>query len=680
MPSETLRSFPAQETAKQRYRRSAQGKQQTNAAQRERRKTRAKDPIPFIGIDGEGKGRDPHIYTLLAAADEQGREWHIERDAGLDTAECLELILSLPARATIVAYSFHYDLTMMLRRMSNKALYHLFRPETRLHPRTHKPKAVRWREYELNLMATKFTVRRGNRRRVVWDIWKFFQGKFTAALTDWQILTPDEIALIDRMKNQRGEFDRVSNAEIRAYCLSECKALATLARKLTEAHIEAGYPLKSYYGAGSTASAVLDAFAIKEQRSMGPLEMQTAIASAFFGGRFENSVLGPVEGPVHSYDISSAYPYQLTQLPCLQHGAWRYTTKREELEAPAAALVHYSLGAHSTPSRRLHAERVHSWGPFPFRLPNGTIVFPLVSGGGWVWRDEYLQGERQWSNVGFRGAWIYERACDCRPFAQLSWLYRERCRIGKEGKGIVLKLGPNSVYGKLAQSVGRNPPYQCWIWAGMITSGTRAQILAMHGLHRDPSNLLMVATDGIYSRELLDCPKPLDTGTYDLPKPLGGWEHKVIESGVFAARPGVYFPQNPTLDQLKEVRGRGLGKKVMLDYWQIPVTAHARGETSCKFPDVVRFCGAISSITKTSKGYNRAATYGQWVNRPVELSLNPLPKRLLIGGQLVPHRLDTTIESAPYDAAILSPEAWELRQATLEALEQPDGGDLTEEW
>ena len=39
-------------------------------------------------------------------------------------------------------------------------------------------------------------------------------------------------------------------------------------------------------------------------------------------------------------------------------------------------------------------------------------------------------------------------------FRDLSEYYETRLQWGKEARGIVLKLGMNSVYGKLAQSVG----------------------------------------------------------------------------------------------------------------------------------------------------------------------------------------------------------------------------------
>src|SRR5205823_4313064 len=80
-------------------------------------------------------------------------------------------------------------------------------------------------------------------------------------------------------------------------------------------------------------------------------------------------------------------------------------------------------------------------------------------------------------------------------------IYAERARLKQSGHGgeKVLKLGLNSIYGKLAQGLGykgKAPPYQSYLWAGMITAGTRAQILNLATLA--PEGLVMVATDGIF--------------------------------------------------------------------------------------------------------------------------------------------------------------------------------------
>jgi len=458
----------------------------------------------------------------------------------------------------------------------------------------------------------------------VWDIWKFYQSKFSAALENWKVGDPKVLEEIKAMKEKRGHFDRTSLTRIRNYCFSECRYIAELAERLTKTHQELDLNLSSYYGPGSTATALLNKLGIKEKRRNAPEAAQNAIASAFFGGRFETSVIGPVETRIYSYDISSAYPYQACLLPCLEHGEWHQTNRRKDLERCTAAIVRYSL---KTPK----IEQV--WAPFPFRLADGTVTFPSESGGGWIWRDEFLAAERIFSNVVFHEAWILDRDCDCAsPFSDIARYYLERIRIGKDAKGIVLKLAYNSCYGKLAQSVG-HPKFQSWAWAGMITSGCRAQVLDALALHRDWSNLLMIATDGIYTRERLELPKPKRTLAYDAAKPLGGWEEAIQPKGIFIARPGILFPLNPTRDEIEKVRARGLGRGVLLENWRrILDSWNAHGAKEDITSDVIRFMGAKTSIHRAQDGlggwnYFRSQAYGNWITTSMRLSLSPLPKR-----------------------------------------------------
>jgi hypothetical protein len=621
-------------------------------------------------IDGEGVGRDPHQYRLLAAASESGQSMYVESTTELDTKECLNFVLNLPRNAKFFSFSFLYDITLILKDLDNDTLYLLMHEELRAGKRG--PKPITWEGYVLNYQRGKFTVGVGNRKVVVWDIWRFFQSSFVKALETWQVCSKEELARIARMKEHRGEFDKQSWQEIVAYCISECVNGAKLARKLDDAHRECGLELKNYYGAGSTAACFLKQFGVT--RHEPDEQMAIPIACAFFGGRFENSVIGPIEGEVWSYDISSAYPYQLPFLPCLEHGRWEYTSSRPALERAEHAIVKYAYeGARGLP-----------WAPFPHRLPEGSICFPESTLGGWVYLQEYLAGERLFPGVYFMGAWVYRRECDCKsPFADIPRYYRERVKLGKESKGIVLKLGMNSCYGKLAQSVGRKPPFQNWIWAGMITSNTRAMILDALALLPDMSHLLMVATDGIYTTSRITFPSPRDTGTSDLPKPLGGWEEKLVPNGVFAARPGIYFPLNPTIEQMKDVRARGIGKKTLETQWELIQRAYKRGDSQVTIPGLVRFCGAKTSLHKSTQGVSRADYYGQWVTRPIVMSFDPLPKRarVLPDGRTL-ELVRRNDASYPYDRirASLSPDTTALRLAELEASEQPDGGDLSEDW
>jgi hypothetical protein len=328
-----------------------------------------------------------------------------------------------------------------------------------------------------------------------------------------------------------------------------------------------------------------------------------------------------------------------------------------------------------------------SWGPFPFREKHGSICYPLESGGGWVWKNEYLQGEQLFPNVAFREAWVYDSDCDCHPFKKIAEYYAERCRIGKTGPGIVLKLGCNSVYGKLAQSVG-DSPFNSWIWAGLVTSGCRAQLLELMGLHENRSNLLMIATDGIYTTEKLSCPKPIDTGTNDTGKPLGGWEEDIYENGIFTARPGIYYPINPTEEDIASVRGRGLGKKVVLDNARkIHQEFLQHGmDHEVHIANMSRFCGAKTSISRAGKPgshtYRRAyclpglgeRSYGQWISQPITVSFDPMPKRdgLESDGQSLRCR-KVGGTSTPYGKAVIGMQGKMLKKLAGVLAEQPDG-------
>ena len=204
------------------------------------------------------------------------------------------------------------------------------------------------------------------------------------------------------------------------------------------------------------------------------------------------------------------------------------------------------------------------------------------------------------------------------------------------------------------------------------------------------------------------------TGGHGKPA-LGSWESSKLKPidpyarGMFLARPGVYYPMHPTVDVFKDVRGRGVGKQVILDHWQDIIRKYeehppeawnlpARGEGEPKprprtiqVTNVTRFCGAKASISRGGNEregfrYTRASgvsgvvghdkvAYGQWIGRPVDLSLSPMPKRekILGNGQLLIRKLPRDVLSAPYKKAVVSPDARLMIAAKLEALEQPDG-------
>lgn len=580
----------------------------------------------IIGIDGEGKGRYPHLYNYMAAADEDGESWELAGES-LGTRECLEFILSLP-QATVVAFSFGYDLTKILQELPDKKIDKLFHPERRrreVDGRTlYRP--VRWHEFRLNYMNGRFTVARYVNDKmgpstVIWDIWRFFQSRFTKALLDWGIATEDQLAFMIHMKERRGNFDQEDASEVKRYCRDEeCPKLARLFRALLEAHTDAGLELKSYFGAGSTSSALLQKMGIRSQKRDAPPEVMAVVPYAFSAGRFENAEIGPIQGPTYEADISSAYPYHATLLPCLEHGRWSHAVSPSDVEIGKATLA---LVRWTAP----HVEPVGAWGAFPVRTDTGSIIYPWSAPGGWVWGKEYLAGKGLCPHVQAVETWLYHSDCEHRPFSALPEYYLERIRVGKNtGRGKVFKLGPNGVYGKLAQTVGTDPPFQSFIWAGVITSNTRGQLLS--AIANNPLAILAVATDGILSREQLVLPAPVDTGTFGVEFPLGGWEQPKPEGGRFLCRPGISFP----LDGDGKVKSRGYGKENIERQASCILEAWKHGHDWCVIDDGEQFGSAVGCIHMGKDAYTRSANYGEWFRTYTVMSFDPAPKRVRTKG------------------------------------------------
>ena len=776
--------------ARARYRKTHVKKRKAyDSARAESRKAEPK-PVKIIGVDGEGqdtysrcpdceglekeerdackscegagKISDGHIYTYLAAVDEEGdliAEAH--NPDGLTHEQCAEMLLSLPRKALKFGFMFSYDVTKIIEEMPAIDRYYLMRPKTRearscmecKRPATRKDTKCRakscgsekirkftrsldWRGRSYDYFNGSFTISSGKKTKSVvstkiWDCFRFFGCAFVEALKDWKIGSDAQIARISDMKGKRGAFDQESPDAVKAYCREECHLLALMMRKVIDAHKDAGIPLKRYEGAGSTASALLRENKVGDFKGPRHADLEPAladaIASAFFGGRFEDSVVGHVDRPVHGYDISSAYPFALASLPCLACGRWSLqkglsTEKLRKLLKKNLVLGKFYVRAAGKKERE-----GLGWCPLPFRSEKGSITYG-TNFSGWAWGPELLAALDGWGDlVKLDGeAWIYETPCDHQPFAFLPAVYRQRIGWGKEGAGKALKLGMNASYGKCAQSLGDDPPFQSWVWAGMTTAITRAQILGAIAGAKDRWNILAIATDGIYSAEMLNLKAPpWDTGTGDLQKdgvyvPLGGWEHKSVPEGIFIAKPGLYYKMKP---ELKDIRARGVGRREVFTYrdkiekgfarWDrknmnhhVPLTSRRfYGAKHCitaraycdpcgkSWPGLPEYCcpecGEIGTRLKVDLMKNKKGqvAYGTWDLRDVRIAFDPSPKRERTGLSRRGKFAYLTIRdlagqtSTPYDvgAPIRSPEAKGVREAKDFQMQQPDWDESNED-
>lgn len=532
---------------------------QYRAEGRETKSRRGKNAtLKFVGCDGEGATLDNgyHAYNLLRIGDE-----YITPEPGavrLTTWQCLDFIASRDPKAIYVGYYFDYDVTKILEDLPFERLWRLLSRPSRMTV-FGQLMPIDWRDFQIEYLPRKeFKVRRKLITEDGWSPWivinevgPFFQTSFLQAIKLWKVGTEDEWTAIESGKRQRATFSVADFDEIAAYNLMEIVLLQQLMERFRDACLRAGYVPSKWQGPGLLAEAMFRKHGVPLSKDVPLLQENPGLVqfatNAYYGGRFEISAIGPVNQPVYQYDINSAYPYAMQFVPCLLHGKWEHVTDYATWSERDVQDFHHFDRPRGMLGERfalMHGTFTHRGGPnalwygLPMRTKSGTIVYP-ESGAGWYWSFEVNSAIHQ----AFQPdeMWVYTRQCSCRPLAFVAQVYETRQAIGKDGPGIVLKLGLNSLYGKTVQSIGF-PKYANPIWGSFITAFPRVQIQDF--LHSSPlcfgakncgADVVMVATDSVASlRERTE-------REYADSKLLGGWSKETHARGLFIVQPGVYF-------------------------------------------------------------------------------------------------------------------------------------------
>lgn len=522
----------------------------------------------FVVWDGEGieDDNDMHLFRMLACGwyDAQG-EWHYhaifakkphERLASKDILYFVHKILNqLPEQAIHVGFSMGYDVTHILRDLSWSLA------KQALH--TSRKMVARWEGHRIKYRPRKELqiwfpehkqVPRCERWRHYWHLWDvfgFFQRSFVLAVEEWLGKDYPDLPLIKRGKLRRGE---TIDEETFRYTEAELKALHAIMVKLNQALLAQGLKLSRWDGPGAAAAKAFKKYMPKDwfkrarQQQEEELELYKAMTSAYYGGRIELIQYGTYEGELYQYDLNSAYPHAMSQLPDFANGRW---------EKANPVLSHSPWNLYKI--RFDFSDETIC--PFPLRLKQSYVRFP-PRGEGWYWGPEVLA-----AYAGGRGKieilerWEWQGSTD-RPFRWVEELYQERLRLiaeGEKGQQLAIKLTLNSLYGKSAQQLGyvpleeelpyyedeeeagtfvvQNeraiiPPFYNIAVAGLITSITRARIY--EGVCDNQDAVVNIATDGVLTIKPLDLYTPKE-------KRLGAWEFKHISGKLVIVQAGVQF-------------------------------------------------------------------------------------------------------------------------------------------
>lgn len=500
---------------------------------------------PFLGIDGEGCGRNRHgqqHYRLLTAANDTFTAT-LFTGKPLSTVQCLDWICALPPGPILVGFAFGYDASQILRdlppeRLSNASHRGIFDDKQwqRDQPRSSHQVNVRYTwfgdfgiEYVPRNYLRVCRARRVRRAdgstttasvegsaRTIYDTFGFFQMAFLKALQAYDI-GADHWAMIERNKDLRASFTRITR-EIRHYNTLECQLLAELMTKFRTTCHDAELRPKTWNGAGKLAAAEHDKHATinrLEVRKRVPDGCLGMAADAYYGGRFETTRVGLINRRVWEYDINSAYPAAMRSLPCLLHGTWEMFTGAPPPNSLHVAYVRFD-----------HPEGI-ALCALPVRHRQGHLLWPR-QGQGVYWSCELNAARRLGATIEYTAGWRYVRHCQCQPFDWIDHRYRQRIALGKDARGYPIKLALNSLYGKLAQRIG-NPRWHNLLWAGLITAQTRAMLI--DAARQAPDAIVMLATDALFSI------KPLQLTLGD---GLGEWQ-EAKHKQLFICQPGVYW-------------------------------------------------------------------------------------------------------------------------------------------
>jgi hypothetical protein len=486
--------------------------------------TRAQRDTPLekrriIAWDGEGmklSGNDkPQHYVMFGCSAEP--EW-VMVNRNLGTMEILEYIIAVGERypnAVHIGYGFRYDAFMIVKGLPDKHLRAL-----KHHGEVNfKLGNIRWRIHIIPGKSFRVTKRWSTGKRntgkrsgdgyvsvKIDDMASFFARPFLDAcesiLAD--VMTDEDREVIAHGKQARKDNQWEDLPEVQRYWRAEIRLMQMLAETFRDVMFNAGIRLKEWYGPGAIASFLISKRHLRKHLQNEPpiKEVHEASKVAYAGGRFELFRVGRIQGPVYGLDINSAYPAALSKAPSLglDHGEWVHVANPSSIEEFGVYRITYNHRGKAKPVE---------FGAMPLfhRDPRGSISFPQFVNG-WYWSPEAATaaaiGERYPGSVRILEGWVW-RNDGTRPFEFLSEMFEERIRLGKKNViSMPYKLGPNSMYGKLAQRVGWNekthepPKSHCLPLAGWITSSCRASLYRMM-LQMPMHKLVAVETDGIYT-------------------------------------------------------------------------------------------------------------------------------------------------------------------------------------
>jgi hypothetical protein len=435
----------------------------------------------------------------------------------LNTREMLEYIIQTAERyphSTHVGYAFKYDANMIIAGLSERHILNLWKTgQTRFQFDNTYMWSLRWIPGKQFSVTKRWGRRRNTRAKTsvtIYDYFSFFGQSFIKTMEQilGNDLTDDDRVVIAHGKQARGHQTWNDFPDIKYYWEREIVLMQRTFEKFRDVMYRAGFKLTEWYGPGALANYINASRGIRphlhgvqvsrDERAERfsehfPSDVHDASKVAFSGGRFELFQAGRVTGPVYSVDINSAYPYALTRLPSFTTGRWVHTLNPTRIEL--FGFYRISWAAPNAGPFQYQPQ------PLFWRDIRGLISYPSMAHG-WYASPEAAM-VRGMKGITIHEGWHWETDSEEKPWAFLTEMYETRMRLGKTNLlSMPFKLGPNSLYGKYAQTVGWDkekmlpPKSHALPVAAWVTSYCRAMLWSV--IRQKPSSVISVETDSVF--------------------------------------------------------------------------------------------------------------------------------------------------------------------------------------
>ena len=338
-------------------------------------------------------------------------------------------------------------------------------------------------------------IRKGNHSVVFFDIAQFYMQSLQKAYQS-NIGKLSESYL--KIKNERNNFSktyyRKNTNRVRQYCIDDC----IFTKKLAEHFIDLFFRFFKFYPRRWVSSGYIAEKVLINSDVTFPLlqDLPESVArfawSSYFGGRFEMIQRGFI-GKAYIYDINSAYPYAISQLPDLTDGDW---FRGDEI-VPNATVGFFKISA--------DVDDMKIVCPFPFRK-NISIIYPS----GKFITYCTLQELQVIDDVSYTilDSVQFVPHTKKKPYKKfINNLYNKRLELkrNKDPMQLPLKIILNSIYGKTGQIVnGRVGGLFNPVIFAYITGFTRAMLYQFMKKHQLENHVVAFATDSVCTTKKLN--------------------------------------------------------------------------------------------------------------------------------------------------------------------------------